>query len=411
MNDELDRALVDRALMDRVLALRERTEATPTPADTRARILAAVASGTVIDDAVPAKDESDDHVAQDRVAQDRVAQDHIDDDHVDDDHIEQDHVDDGAREDGALDLDEDVDDVDRDGDDDEPWLDHVVALREQTSDARGRGDDTRARVVAGTRRGRTFGMWAAAAVALLVVFVGAPEALAATGWFPRVSAAVDGAERYVASALGLREEDATVPTSRRPDRSSRAPAPSTRPTVAAPVPPAPVTAAEPVDDAVSGAPIADVTPIVAPRPVVDPHASRRDPVAVEPRVAPRVAPRRHDPSESTPPPGEPAPSTIEPEEPDFDRAEHDAFEAADRAHTAGDPTRAIAAWDAYIAAYPDGRYAIEARYNRALALVRAGREADALRALEPFEAGVRGGYRQREASALAARLRERLDAP
>jgi hypothetical protein len=65
-----------------------------------------------------------------------------------------------------------------------------------------------------------------------------------------------------------------------------------------------------------------------------------------------------------------------------------------------DPGRAIAAWDAYLAAAPHGRFAPEARYNRALALVRLGHHAEAKKELETFANGAFGGYRQSEARAL-----------
>ena len=78
------------------------------------------------------------------------------------------------------------------------------------------------------------------------------------------------------------------------------------------------------------------------------------------------------------------------------------------AHTAHfvdrDPARALAAWDAYLAAAPNGTFAPEARYNRALSLVRLGRNTEAKSALTPFANGVYGTYRQSEASALLQQL-------
>jgi type IV secretory pathway VirB10-like protein len=75
----------------------------------------------------------------------------------------------------------------------------------------------------------------------------------------------------------------------------------------------------------------------------------------------------------------------------------------------GDRAEALAAWDAYLAAEPTGRFAVEARYNRALLLVRLGRFADARAALEPFARGSvePAGYRQREATMLIDRLDHR----
>jgi hypothetical protein len=78
------------------------------------------------------------------------------------------------------------------------------------------------------------------------------------------------------------------------------------------------------------------------------------------------------------------------------------------AHTAHfvdhDPARALLAWDAYLAAAPNGAFAPEAHYNRALSLVRLGRNSEARSALEPFANGSYGGYRQAEASALLERI-------
>jgi hypothetical protein len=68
-----------------------------------------------------------------------------------------------------------------------------------------------------------------------------------------------------------------------------------------------------------------------------------------------------------------------------------------------DPAAALRGWDAYLAPFPDGRFALEARYNRAITLVRLGRHAEARDALAPFAAGRYAGYRRAEA-------RELLDA-
>lgn len=74
------------------------------------------------------------------------------------------------------------------------------------------------------------------------------------------------------------------------------------------------------------------------------------------------------------------------------------YEEAHRLHFAArDPARALAAWDRYLAVAPSGRFAPEARYNRALALVRLGRTAEARAALRPF---LDGSYRREEATKL-----------
>jgi TolA-binding protein len=73
-----------------------------------------------------------------------------------------------------------------------------------------------------------------------------------------------------------------------------------------------------------------------------------------------------------------------------------------------DYASALAAWDEYLRAVPRGPLVVEARYNRAIALVRLGRDAEARDALEPFAHGrVEGGYRQAEANALLDALETR----
>ncbi|MEZ4402320.1 MAG: hypothetical protein R3B06_20005 [Kofleriaceae bacterium] len=76
----------------------------------------------------------------------------------------------------------------------------------------------------------------------------------------------------------------------------------------------------------------------------------------------------------------------------------------------GAPAAALSAWDAYLAAFPTGRFRAEAGYNRAIALVRLGRLAQAIDALAPFAAGdVEGGYRQQAAQALRDALQAKVN--
>jgi hypothetical protein len=77
------------------------------------------------------------------------------------------------------------------------------------------------------------------------------------------------------------------------------------------------------------------------------------------------------------------------------------YETAHQAHFAARaPAAALPAWEAYLAEFPDGRFALEARYNRAICLVRLGRHDEARAALKPFANGEAGGYRQQDAIAL-----------
>jgi hypothetical protein len=79
----------------------------------------------------------------------------------------------------------------------------------------------------------------------------------------------------------------------------------------------------------------------------------------------------------------------------------EAYRAAHRTHfDGGNPGAALAAWDRYLADFPAGSFATDARFNRALCLVRLGRAMEARAALTPFATAAPGSYRQAEASAL-----------
>jgi TolA-binding protein len=71
------------------------------------------------------------------------------------------------------------------------------------------------------------------------------------------------------------------------------------------------------------------------------------------------------------------------------------------------PERALAAWRSYLRRFPEGRFAPEARYNRALTLIRLERWDRAALALQPFADGRYGHYRRREARELLDALHAR----
>jgi hypothetical protein len=84
--------------------------------------------------------------------------------------------------------------------------------------------------------------------------------------------------------------------------------------------------------------------------------------------------------------------------------EDDLFAAAQLAHFgARDAASALHAWDAYLVAFPHGRFELEARYNRATTLLRLGRDDEARCALLPF---AEGRYRRREARLLLEAIGE-----
>ncbi|HUJ61802.1 MAG TPA: tetratricopeptide repeat protein [Kofleriaceae bacterium] len=124
------------------------------------------------------------------------------------------------------------------------------------------------------------------------------------------------------------------------------------------------------------------------------------PAIVRAPPAPPVAPPRHAPPRRVAIAPAPPPATFEP----LYRKAHELYFHGD------DYPAALAAWDAYLAAEPTGPFAIEARYNRALCLVRLGRLAEARDALAPFARGAvdPAGYRQAEARALVERIAARL---
>jgi tetratricopeptide (TPR) repeat protein len=74
------------------------------------------------------------------------------------------------------------------------------------------------------------------------------------------------------------------------------------------------------------------------------------------------------------------------------------YQRAHRSHFVdGDYTKALELWNDYLQSDPRGAFALEARYNRAIALLKVGQSTEAAAALRPFADGSYGAYRQREA--------------
>lgn len=160
-----------------------------------------------------------------------------------------------------------------------------------------------------------------------------------------------------------------------------------------------------------------LTPVVPPaapvQPACEPPPARHRSLAVAapavepsaPESEPAPAPRRSAPPravaqlDSNPPAAAAATRA--------GRAEADAAALYRDAHelhfVRRDFARALAAWDRYL--LTSGTLAIEARYNRAIALAHLGRRDEAVAALRPFADGELGSYRQAAARALIDKLR------
>jgi hypothetical protein len=150
--------------------------------------------------------------------------------------------------------------------------------------------------------------------------------------------------------------------------------------------------AKPAEPAPKRAPVvrnAVPAPAAAPAPALPPSV-----------VEPAVEPEPPKPSKAEPP--KPAPSSSGA----FLDRDGDLYRLAHEAHFTGhDYGRALPAWEAYLRAAPSGRLATEARYNRAICLLRLGRTEEARTALKPFALGALG-YRQSEAQQLLNELPE-----
>jgi TolA-binding protein len=178
-----------------------------------------------------------------------------------------------------------------------------------------------------------------------------------------------------------------------------------RPAPATTVAPAPQ---QPPEPTVSPAPALSPAPAPAPAPALVPVRAPRNTVGKSERKQGADAPAgREDASASSPATdGEPsaAAEAVEPTKtinPDLAR-----YREAHRMHfRERDFWAALRAWESYLSSYPEGTFAVEARYNRAICLVRLGRKEEARRALAPFASGeVARGYRKTEASELLEAL-------
>lgn len=176
-------------------------------------------------------------------------------------------------------------------------------------------------------------------------------------------------------------------------------------------------APEPTVIATAPAPIAPTNPAPAPTPIAMPEPT---PIAMpEPTPAPSTTPTptptptpTHTPSPIAMPSTTPSVAVVEPPPAvveDAGSIDLALYKKAHKLHFVDkDPAGALAAWDEYLSSSPSGAFVAEARYNRAICLVKLGRKAEAKAALQPFADGaVAGGYRKDD----ARKLIEALEAP
>ena len=120
------------------------------------------------------------------------------------------------------------------------------------------------------------------------------------------------------------------------------------------------------------------------------------------RNASPASPREPDEAEQ---PASPPPALDRKSEQDADLL---LYRVAHRRHFQDrDPERALAAWDTYLVAFPKGRLAVEARFNRALCLIKVGRIAQAEASLQEIASGIFGTYRSARAAELLDAIQRR----
>lgn len=199
-------------------------------------------------------------------------------------------------------------------------------------------------------------------------------------------AALAGAGRYFASPGGD-APPAVAPSA--PTSAAVPPRPGPLPTGTSPTkdePPQPVASSD-------ARPDGEARP--APSSTAVPSAPR---VASAERDVPKDAPQKDSAATKDDRPAPPPASAAS--APPSDPADDLYREAHELHFRGGSPQASVAAWDKYLAAAPSGRFALEARFNRAVALLRAGRREEGLAALAPFAEGKLGGYRKDEAKRL-----------
>lgn len=268
------------------------------------------------------------------------------------------------------------------------------ALRDRYDGSHAQSDATLRRVLLGTRKqqqSRKVTRWALLPIAATLV--------ASTAW-AGATGRLTVAYHAMSDMLHSAETTESAPTKAAAAVPQGARAPRPAPTQE----PEPAKAPEPE-------PPAEPEP-EAPKAVESANApiTERAPAAPAVTAAPRASANPATTAQAEPPaahastePVKAAPATSAAEPPDPNAA---LFAEAHRVHfVERDAARALTAWDAYLAADPNGRFVPEARYNRAIALVRLGRTSEAQNVLQSFAAGNFGDYHRSDARQLLDALK------
>jgi hypothetical protein len=265
----------------------------------------------------------------------------------------------------------------------------IVAARQRAADVANDGTATRLRIRETlARRPDRRVRRTTIITALIATLFGSTAFAYYAGWRPPWTPR----ERAAAPAVATDE----APSRETPSRRTRA-ATSAEASVEAPIE-APIEAPA----AAPPAPVVATTPVPAParaRPRAPSRVAHTEPPLRAPVFEPAPLPAEPGlPAQPVAPPPPPPPAPA----PDPELA---AYRVAHEAHfRGGNAAAALRAWDAYLAAYPSGTLAVDARYSRALILIKLERWTEAASALQPFASAPAGSYRQAEAARLLAAL-------
>jgi hypothetical protein len=288
------------------------------------------------------------------------------------------------------------------------------ALRETEDGVHPRADQTLARIlddarVVPTQRAKRLRLWWLVAAALAV----SSAAAARTGRVREAVFALVSSEppRTPANGVPARRASAQAPAPRAPDAppedgvaSSPSTAPLPEPALGAPEPPVRAEGPSPPQEPSR---LAAALRGPASRPARPPAADVHGPPSASmPSAA--ASPAASTPSAASAPSAPSVPAPAEAASLPRVSPDDDAYARAHRLHFQGaDPSAALVAWDQYLRAFPQGRFVPEARYNRAIDLLKLQRYAEAREALRPFASSAYGDYHRDDARAILRSIPER----